>query len=305
MPFTESDVPRLAGKRAIVTGATGGLGLETARMLAAAGAFTVLAGRDERKGRQALGTIRRRVPNARISFQRLDLASLQSIQIFAEAIGPDPVDLLINNAGVMAPPNRLLTKDGFELQFGTNHLGHFALTGRLLSLLTKAEAPRVVVLSSGIAAFGRIDFDDLQSEHPYAPNAAYMQSKLANLLFVRSLHARSLQHGWNILPVAAHPGHARTDLITNGAGQPQGAKRLLIRMLQAVASQDAASGALPTLLAATGQDVQALDYFGPTGFLHQKGPAGKLIMPRNSQDDSVAERLWARSQDLTGVEFRI
>ncbi|AOH86391.1 hypothetical protein AWL63_00620 [Sphingomonas panacis] len=302
MPFTGHDVPDLAGKTALVTGATG-LGFETARVLAHAGASVILAGRDDDKGARAVGRIRQLTPKARTRFARLDLASLTSISRFGEQVGDAPIDILINNAGVMAPPARKLTADGFELQLGTNHLGHFALTGTLLRLLLKAAAPRVVSISSGIAAMGRIDFDDFQSERSYVPNTAYMQSKLANLLFARGLQIRSDRGDWNILSVAAHPGHARTDLIENGAGRPTGLKSVLIKVLQAVASHDAASGALPGLMAATAPAVQKLDYFGPMGLLNQKGPPGLVKLPSRAQDDPVAERLWSVSEKLTGVRF--
>ena len=304
MRFTEEDIPKLAGKRAVVTGATGGLGYETARALASAGAVVVLAGRDDRKGALAVERMRRSVPGVSAAFANLDLASLLSVRTFRKRIGNLPIDILVNNAGVMSPPSRSLTADGFELQFGTNHLGHFALTSTLLPLLTKAGAPRVVSISSGIAAFGRIAFDDIQSERSYGPNAAYAQSKLANLLFARELQSLSDRRGWNILSATAHPGHARTDLIVNGAGRPSGVKALLIGILQAVASHDAASGALPGLLAATGRAVQPLDHYGPTGLLNQKGPPGRLSLPSRALDDAVAKRLWDVSEALTGDRFQ-
>ena len=305
MAFTQRDVPRLGGLRAIVTGATGGLGLETARVLAGAGAAVIVAGRNPAKGAFAVDRIRRLVPDAAVRFGSLDMASLASIRSFSadmKARG-QAVDIVINNAGLMAPPRRILSEDGFELQFGTNHLGHFALIGQLLPLLAKASRPRVVAISSGIAAFGRIDFEDLQSARTYVPNTAYTQSKLANLLFVRELQRRSDEHGWNVTAVAAHPGHARTELITNGAGRPVGLKALLVRILQAVASHDAAAGALPGLLAATGADVRKLDYYGPTGLLQQSGPPGLVAWPARAQDDAVARRLWDVSAALTLVDY--
>ena len=189
MYFTQYDVPDLSGTAAVVTGATGGLGLEIARMLAGAGAHVILAGRSTRKGADAVAYIRSIVVHADIVFEMLDLASLASVADFGARmrVAGKPIDLLINNAGVMTPPTRRSTSDGFELQFGTNHLGHYALTGRLLPLLIAARTPRVVTVSSGMAKFGRIDFDNLGAERVYKPIPAYGQSKLANLLFARQL----------------------------------------------------------------------------------------------------------------------
>ena len=303
MPFTHHDVPSLTGLTALVTGATGGLGLETARMLSEAGASVILAGRNEAKGARAIDGFQQGTRHADVRFAKLDLADLGSVRGFRDKVGRTPIDILINNAGLMAPPSRKLTTDGFELQFGTNHLGHFALTGILLPLLTHARAPRIVTISSGIAAYGRIDFDDLQSERSYVPAKAYTQSKLANLLFMRGLQDRSDLNGWNLLSVAAHPGHARTDLIENGAGRPSGLKAVLIRILQAVASHDAASGALPGMMAATAPTARKLDYFGPTGLLGQKGPPGLVKLPDRALDEAVADRLWHVSEQLTGIHY--
>jgi len=305
MAFDLDAIPNLFGKRALITGGTGGLGFETAKAMAKAGATVVLIGRSEAKGATAIDRIMRATPEARISFCNVNLASLASIRSFGKAQRclKLPIDILVNNAGLMAPPKRMLTEDGFELQFGTNHLGHFALTGVLLPLLGMAPSPRVVTISSGIAAFGKLDFGDLQSERSYNPNAAYMQSKLANLLFTRALQYHSDEGGWNILSLAAHPGHARTDLIANGAGKPKGAKALFVRLIQAVASHDAASGALPALMAATAPDVEKLDYFGPTGLLQQKGPPGRVAMPKGAEKDDLSARLWRVSEQLTGVWY--
>lgn len=304
MAFTVLNIRDLTGSRAVVTGATGGLGYQVAKALAAAGASVVLAGRNPERGALARAKIAVR-SNAEIVFERLDLASLDSINAFVGRALTDrrPIDILVNNAGLMAPPDRRLTEDGFELQFGTNHLGHFALTGGLLPLLVDASPARVVSVSSGIAAFGKIDFEDLQSERSYVPNTAYMQSKLANLLFSRGLQQRSDQQGWGIVAASAHPGHARTDLIVNGAGPPTGGKALLIRILQAIASHDAAAGALPIILAATASDVAKLDYFGPTRMFHQKGPPGRLALPSKAKEDLTSDRLWSVSEELTGVRF--
>lgn len=303
MPFTENDVPSLAGKVALITGATGGLGFEMARILAGAGATVVLSGRNEAKGAQALERVRTLWPNASVQFAKLDLASLESIQTFCAGFGDQAIDILINNAGLMAPPARKLTADGFEIQFGTNHLGHFALTGRLLPQLRKAPAPRIVTISSLVAAFGKMDFVNLQFEKSYGPQPAYMRSKLANLLFMRELQNRSDRHGWNFTSVAAHPGYSRTDLIENGSGPPQGLMALQVKIVTALASQDAASGALPAIMAATAPGVGKGDYFGPAGFMGVKGPPTKVKVPGRGQDDVVAAQLWDVSEALTGVCF--
>jgi NAD(P)-dependent dehydrogenase (short-subunit alcohol dehydrogenase family) len=305
MNFNESDIPNLGGKTALVTGATGGLGFEMARMLASAGTHIVLAGRNAQKGTDALARIRTIAPKADIVFEQVDLGSLSSIANFGARMrgSSTPIDILINNAGVMTPPHRKVTHDGFELQFGTNHLGHFALTGQLLPLLIIAKAPRVVTISSAAANYGRIDFGNLQAERHYQAIPAYSQSKLANLLFARHLQQLSDHHGWNILSVAAHPGNARTDLIRNGPGELHGFMRLAAGLLHIFASHDAASGALPAILAASRSDVQKLDYFGPKGIGEFKGPPGLAKLPVLAKDNQLAERLWDVSETLTGVTY--
>src|SRR5258708_24820607 len=214
------DIPPLNGKTAVITGATGGLGYETALALAGAGAQVVLTGRNDTKGRDALQTIRARVANARIVYENLDLASLASVADFGKrfASAHASLDLLINNAGVMALPQRQVTADGFEMQFGTNYLGHYALTAHLLPWLRRGHQPRVVSLSSLVHRWGAIDFDDLQGSRSYAPHQAYGQSKLAMLMFALELQRRSDAAGWGLMSNAAHPGYARTDLIANGPG---------------------------------------------------------------------------------------
>ena len=305
MSFTENDIPDLAGQIAIVTGATGGLGYETARMLATHGADVTIAARNAQKGERALARLSQLNPAGAVRFELLDLGNLQSIADFAARIRDrhDHIDLLVNNAGVMTPPTRKTTSDGFELQFGTNHLGHFALTGQVLPLLLAARTPRVVTLSSVAAHLGRIDFDDLQAERRYRPTAAYGQSKLANLLFARELQRRSDAQGWNILSASAHPGYARTDLIANGPGEMRGMLGVINSVLARYASHDAASGALPTVLAATGSAVQKRDYYGPDGLMEMKGAARPARLPRRAKDDAVARRLWDVSEKLTGVTY--
>src|ERR1700732_3641606 len=209
--WTTADIPPLNGKTAVITGATGGLGYETALALAGAGAGVMLTGRSEAKGRQALQAIRNQFPNAYIAYENLDLANLASVADFATryAAAHASLDLLINNAGVMALPQRQVTSDGFEMQLGTNYLGHYALTAHLLPLLRRGVQPRVVSLSSLVHRWGAIDFDDLQAARSYAPNKAYGQSKLAMLMFALELQRRSDAAGWGLMSNAAHPGSAR------------------------------------------------------------------------------------------------
>ncbi|WP_295245497.1 SDR family oxidoreductase [uncultured Brevundimonas sp.] len=302
MTWTTNDIPDLSGRLAIVTGATGGLGLETALVLAGKGAEVVLAARNPDKGAEAERLIRSRHPNAAVRFDLLDLASLASVQAFAErhlATGR-PIDILIDNAGVMALPTRQTTVDGFEMQFGTNYLSHFALVGRLLPLLIGAKA-RVVQLSSVAHRTGRIRLDDLNSQTYYSPWPVYQQSKLAMLMFALELQRRSDAHGWGLTSVAAHPGFARTDLIANGQAGKPGLFARGARLLEAVLSHSAADGALPILMAATLPDPTPGGYYGPTGFQEMKGPPGVAVIKRQAKDADVARRLWSESERLTGV----
>jgi NAD(P)-dependent dehydrogenase (short-subunit alcohol dehydrogenase family) len=302
--WTLADIPSQAGRRAVITG-TGGLGYETALALAAAGASVILAGRNETKGRGSVVRILNRHPQAAIVFERLDLADLASIADFAgrmDAVG-QPIDLLINNAGVMAPPKRETTKDGFELQFGTNHLGHFALTGRLLPLLRAGRAPRVTTVSSGAHHTGQIDFDDLQRARRYSPWLAYSQSKLANLLFAFELQRRSDAAGWGLMSDAAHPGYARTELIANGPGLNSLSSRIGSLLIAPWASQSPADGALPQLFAATSPDAKPAGYYGPSRLFELVGPPEPARISRAAQDPAVAQRLWEVSEGLTHVRF--
>jgi NAD(P)-dependent dehydrogenase (short-subunit alcohol dehydrogenase family) len=299
-----ADIPPQTARRAIVTG-TGGLGYETALALAAAGATVILAGRNETKGRGSVVRILNLQPHARISFERLDLASLASIAGFAaqmEAVR-EPIDLLVNNAGVMAPPRRETTADGFELQFGTNHLGHFALTARLLPLLRAGASPRVTTVSSGAHHAGRIDFDDLQWRRRYRPWPAYSQSKLANLLFALELQRRSDEAGWGLMSDAAHPGYARTELIANGPGLGSLMSRVGGVLIAPWASQSAADGALPQLFAATAPDARPGGYYGPSRLMELVGPPAPARISRAAQDRAVASRLWEVSEALTKVSY--
>jgi NAD(P)-dependent dehydrogenase (short-subunit alcohol dehydrogenase family) len=307
---TEIDVPSQTGKLAVVTGANSGIGLETARRLALAGADVVLAVRSVDKGNRAADDIRATAPEATVSVSELDLASLASIEAFAASMVADgrPVDLLINNAGVMAVPKRHTTADGFELQLGTNHLGHFALTGRLLPLLRAATAPRVTTVSSGAHLMGSIHFDDLQLERGYRAWTAYSQSKLANLLFALQLERLSTANGWGILSDAAHPGSTRTNLQSSGPslGQEGSLRSRVIEVPMRLPgmSQDAPSGALPTLYAATSPDAVGDGYYGPNGFMEMTG--GGVTTARRSKrarDADAAMRLWKMSEDLTRVRY--
>ena len=295
--WTPADLPDQSGRTALVTGANSGLGLHTALQLARAGARVLLAVRTPAKGEQALARVRAQVPAAAVELVALDLASLASVQSAAEdVLERAPVlDLLVDNAGVMAVPRRT-TADGFELQLGTNHLGHFALTGRLLPALLAAEAPRVVVVSSSAHRAGRIDFDDLMGERAYSRWGAYGQSKLANLLFARELSRRA---DGTLLVASAHPGYAATNL-QQGQGHRllEGAMAIGNRVL----AQSDAQGAWPQLYAATMPDVQPDDYWGP-GFFELRGHPRRVDRTPAAQDDVVAHRLWQVSETLTGVAY--
>jgi NAD(P)-dependent dehydrogenase (short-subunit alcohol dehydrogenase family) len=299
-------MPDQTGKLAVVTG-TGGLGFETARELAQKGASVVLAGRNEAKGLAAVAELRRLAPNSPLAFESLDLASLDSVGAFARRLASthERIDLLVNNAGVMNPPKRRVTSDGFELQFGTNHLGHFALTARLLPLLRRGKSPRIVTVSSLAHRSGRIQFGDLQSERSYRRWTTYGQSKLANLMFALELQRRSDARGWGLLSNAAHPGWARTELITNGPGI-EGALGAFDRFAVWVEpwfGQSASDGALPTLHAATAPDARAGGYYGPSSIYELKGPPVPAFISRRARDLEVGTRLWQASERLTGVRF--
>lgn len=298
--WSSANIPPQKDKRFIVTGPTG-LGYETGLALARAGAQVTLAGRNENKGASAVRRIAALTPNADIRFEVLDLADLSSIRDFAARINEKakPLDGLINNAGVMAVSPRKETKDGFELQFGTNHLGHFALTGLLLPVLRQAPSSRVVTVSSGASMAGKIDFDDLHAKAAYSPEKAYYQAKLANVMFAFELQRRSEQAGWGILSVPSHPGASETDLLENGPGNV-GQWYWLNKLLP---KQSAAMGALPTLYAATMPDVQAGEYFGPMGFLNLIGPPGRNKPAPAALKSEDCLRLWDASEKLTDVIY--
>jgi NAD(P)-dependent dehydrogenase (short-subunit alcohol dehydrogenase family) len=300
--WTANDIPNLTGRIAIVTGATSGIGFEAVLALAGKGAETVLAVRDVTRGDSCATRIRAQHPNAKLQVMALDLASLDSVQKFAESASKLPaIDILLNNAGLGFQPTRSVTKDGFERQFGTNHLGHFALTGRLIPALLKAAAPRVVTIASLAHRRGRINFDDLQSEQKYGGNAAYSQSKLANLMFALELNRRARLAGSKLLSAAAHPGLSTTGFIA--ATEMPGWQRAIGGVVLQLLGQDAAHGALPGLYAATMPDVAGGQYWGPDGMREMRGaPALAKIAPQ-AADEAAAARLWTVSETLTSVTF--
>jgi NAD(P)-dependent dehydrogenase (short-subunit alcohol dehydrogenase family) len=301
--WTEGDVPAQKDRVAVVTGANTGLGFETARVLAAHGASVVLAVRDVEKGKQAAGRIAETAPGADVTVQELDLTSLESIRAAAaELRARHPrIDLLVNNAGVMTPP-RSTTKDGFELQFGTNHLGHFALTGLLLEQLLPASGSRVVTVSSLGHRFGAgIRFDDLQWKRSYDRTAAYGQSKLANLMFTYELQRRLTARGASTIAVAAHPGFSATELVRNSPA----ALRLIAPAVMPLIGQPAAMGALPTLRAATDPGVLGGQYYGPGGRGERAGHPRVVTSSDRSYDAALQRRLWTVSEELTGVGFPV
>ncbi len=300
--WTAQDIPSQKSRTAVVTG-TGGLGYEDALALARAGADVIIAGRNPGKGAEAVARIRAEVPAATVSFEQLDLASLDSVETFASRLkrSRDRLDLLINNAGVMVPPQRQETADGFELQFGTNYLGHFALTAHLLPLLRQGNAPRVVSLSSVAARQGKIDFGDLQSRTNYNAMAAYSQSKIACLMFAFELQRRSEAGNWGVTSIGAHPGVARTELLNNGPGERslEGRMRSLLWFL----FQPVWQGALPTLYAATAPEAKGGAYYGPHALSETRGYPTLAKVPPQATDAAVAERLWSLSEELAGVRF--
>lgn len=295
-------MPAQHGRSAVVTG-TGGIGFETALALARAGADVVLAGRNPDKGAVAVAAIQAAAPGATVRFRILDLADLASIADFAERLGREQghLDILVNNAGVMAPPGRRETRDGFELQFGTNHLGHFALTGHMLPLLRRGREPRVVTVSSIAARGGAIAFDDLQAKRAYKPFPAYAQSKLACLMFALELSRRSQAANWGIDSLAAHPGVSRTDLIVNGAGR--GSLNGWVRRYLWFLFQPAWQGALPSLYAATDPAARNGGYYGPNRLAGTRGYPIEETPPQQALDPAAAARLWETSRVLTGVAF--
>jgi NAD(P)-dependent dehydrogenase (short-subunit alcohol dehydrogenase family) len=301
--WTAERIPDQSGRTAIVTGANSGLGLVTARELARAGARVVLACRNTQKGEAAVLECEAAASGGQLELEELDLASLESVREFAERIraGHDGLDLLINNAGVMATPRRS-TADGFELQFGTNHLGHFALTGLLIGEMEGREDARVVTLSSGAHRIGRIAFDNLSGDRRYFRWRAYGQSKLANLMFALELDRRLRAAGSTIKSLAAHPGYAATNLQTAG---PPGVDAAVMKVSNRVLAQSDEMGALPTLYAATKPGLEGGTFCGPDGFLEQRGHPKTVPPSGAARDKDVARRLWEVSEEMTGVRFEL
>jgi len=295
-----------SGRLAVITGANSGLGQEAARRLAGAGARVLLAVRSVTSGQRARDTILTEFPQASVEVRRLDLASLASVKDFAEGLLADgtPVDLLLNNAGLMAVPSRMTTADGFELQFGTNFLGHFALTLQLLPRLLAAPAARVVTMSSLWARSGRMHFDDLQAERWYQPMRVYSASKLADLMLARRLAEIAAERGWPLASLAAHPGYTRTNLIAAGAALRQpGHRPMLLHVVFRIPHpvQHVRHGVEPLLYAATSPDAVNGGYYGPKGPLEMAGPPARAYVPRRAREAGAAARLWAQAEQLTGV----
>lgn len=302
--WTLADLPDQTGSSALVTGANSGLGLIVARELAARGAEVVLACRDPERGASALAVVAQTATGPEPRLMALDLADLATVEAFAAELGADrtALDLLVNNAGVMATPRRT-TADGFELQLGTNHLGHYALTGRLLPLLLAAPAPRVVTVSSTAHKMGRMRFDDLLSERRYRRWEAYGQSKLANLLFAFELQRRAAAAATELLSVAAHPGYASTNLQHVGPQmRGNGLEERLMGLANRVVAQSAEQGALPLLYAAT-EDVPPAAFVGPDGLQEMRGHPRLVTATAAAYDEAAARRLWDASEQLTGVRY--
>jgi NAD(P)-dependent dehydrogenase (short-subunit alcohol dehydrogenase family) len=306
-------IPDLTGKLAVVTGSNSGLGLGVATRLAAAGADVVMAIRNRTKGEAAAAQIQAAAPQASVTIKSLDLSALASVAALASELNGEgrPIDILVNNAGVMTPPERDTTADGFELQFGSNHLGHFALTGQILPLLKGAESARVVALSSIAARPGRIHFDDLQFEKDYKPMAAYGQSKLANLLFARELDRRSRDAGWGITAAAAHPGLTKTNLQlsgpSHGRAKPSPTERFyrLSWRFTPFLWQEIDEGILPAVYAATSPELTGGGFYGPRGVMELAGGGvTDAKVPAHAADEAAARHLWEVSERLTGVTYR-
>ncbi|MFD5098883.1 oxidoreductase [Streptomyces albidochromogenes] len=297
-----SDIPDQSGRTAVVTGANSGIGLVTARELARRGARVVLACRSERRGKEAAERIAREVPSADVVCAPLDLADLSSVREFAATYAHDRLDLLVNNAGVMALPYGR-TADGFETQFGVNHLGHFALTGLLLPHLLRTPGARVVTVSSGLHALANIDIGDLNSERGYRRWIAYGRSKTANLLFTHELAGRLASAGSEVVAAAAHPGYARTNLQTAGVRmEGRRAAERIVSLANRIIAQPAESGALPTLYAATAPGVRPDSFTGPR-IQGLRGAPTRSWRAAWTTNDVAGERLWVASEQLTGVTY--
>lgn len=309
--WSEADIPDLSGRRILVTGGASGIGLEAARALAEHGAEILIADRNEIAGRAALGRIREGKPDARVQFRALDLGSLAAVSAFATEMLEEgrSIDVLINNAGIQPIAERRVSADGFELAFGIGHLGHFALTARLMPLLRASPDARIVTVSSLVHGNGRFDWDDLQMEKGYEPQRAYSQTKLANLLFARELQRRLDANGVPIRSIAVHPGVARTSIGKNR--KELGAFRFgdhvvttVLSLVMPVLGQPAAAGALPTMFAASAPEAQGGGFYGPNGFGGMKGAPVAVAIKPAGQDLEAARRLWSVSEKLTGITWQ-
>lgn len=302
--WTTVNIPKRDKGLVVITGSTEGVGFEDALALSSAGWNVIMMGRDELKGMKSIAKIHKINAKTKVSFEKVDLADLSSIKNFASRMNSRglAIDLLINNAGVMTPPKRLETKDGLELQFGTNHIGHFALTAQLLPLLRKSADARVITVSSIANRAGIINFDDLQSESSYIPSKAYSQAKLANLMFAIEFQRQSDKHGWGITRMAAHPGISRTNLLISGAGRwsVSGMMRTFLPFL----FQPQAQGALPTLYAATSPEAKGGLYYGPDKMSETRGFPTIAKIPSLAEDVNVTVKLWEISQKIAQVEFK-
>jgi NAD(P)-dependent dehydrogenase (short-subunit alcohol dehydrogenase family) len=301
--WTTKQIPSQAGKIAIVTGANSGIGYHTALELARAGATVILGCRNAQKAEAAKAKILAAIPLAQVEIAKLDMADLESIKSFAEAFvaGGRKLDLLINNAGVMGFPTRNATAQGFEAQFGTNHLGHFALTGELMPALLKTPGSRVVTVASIAHKGGRMRYEDPNWERAYDPRKAYQQSKLANILFGLELDRRLKRAGAHVSSILAHPGVATTNIVTNGMGESL--KTNLVNFALKFLAQSEERGALPTLYAATSPEAQSGHYYGPDGIAEIKGNPVETKPKPHALDPVSAARLWHISEQMTGVEY--
>lgn len=302
--WTVQDMPRQNGRIVLVTGANSGIGFEIALAFAQKGARVIMACRNMEKGQAAYDEIRSQEPDADLDLRRLDLSSLESVRTFSESVLDDYTRLhvLVNNAGLMAIP-RWETADGFEMQFGVNHLGHFALTGLLLPLLQNTPGSRVVTVSSMVSMIGKINFDDLQGEKNYTRYGAYGQSKLANILFALELQRRFDNAGIKSLSLPAHPGYSATNLQSTSTGHSGSTtEQVLYRVLNRVAAQSSAMGALPELFAAASPDARPGVFYGPQNF-HMRGYPREVNPPKAALNEATAQRLWQVSEELTGVTY--
>lgn len=303
--WTADDMPELEGKTVVVTGANSGLGFEASKKFADKKAKVVMACRSIERGKDAKNQIEEEQPEADIEVRKLDLASLESIKDFAEEFkaNNETLDILCNNAGIMAIP-REETEDGFEKQFGVNHLGHFALTAHLMPVLENAEEARIINQSSGLHENGDINFDDIMHEESYSPQGAYADSKLANVLFTYELDRRLSDTG--IKTLACHPGYAATNLQSRGP-EKEGStiKKYVMKAANKLLAQSAEIGALPMLYAATSPEAESGDYIGPDGFMNMRGLPVEQKSSEKSYDEEKARKLWDISEELTGVEFDI